>query len=366
MLAKVHAMPVRRKTASTKPHSDPDKGLFRAMFAGVGHTLDEAFENIERAGNIEQVTRHAGRDLFGARVFLKPEEGQGFWDFLRIRNEIFVTSMDLAYKDPRLELVSGDDLVQFYFKLSGDLTMAIGRSEPLRIAQPSLLVYRQPRGLQVEEWTAPSSNERAVAINIVPHALQAVFERDGKAIPPSLASLTAPMDKPGVQYSQIPLTAEMFELATKVVENPHQGALRLVYAEALVMLLICAAITSASSLTHSPSEHYTAREVRCLNAARRLLMTKLEQPPTIRQVARSVGIGETTLKRGFKALFGETIFDFSVRCRMQRAMELLREQRVPVSEVGVAVGYRHQTSFATAFRRHFGVRPKDVRRERVQ
>jgi AraC-like DNA-binding protein len=30
--------------------------------------------------------------------------------------------------------------------------------------------------------------------------------------------------------------------------------------------------------------------------------------------------------------------------------------------VAEACGYRHQTSFATAFGRHFGMRPKDVRR----
>jgi len=28
-------------------------------------------------------------------------------------------------------------------------------------------------------------------------------------------------------------------------------------------------------------------------------------------------MNETALKRGFKAVFGETLFDFSVRCRMQ-------------------------------------------------
>ena len=65
---------------------------------------------------------------------------------------------------------------------------------------------------------------------------------------------------------------------------------------------------------------------------------------------------------GFKAVFGETIFDFSLRCRMQHALQLLRDERTQVARVAEAVGYRHQTSFATAFRRHFGLRPKDVRR----
>lgn len=207
-------MPSRHKPLWPKPQSDPGKGLFRTIFAGPGRTLNEAFANIERAGDIERVTRHPDRNLFGARMFLKPEEGSGYWDFIRIRDEIFVTVANFAYKDPRLELVSGDDLVQLYFKLSGDLTMAIGRSQSLRIAQPSLLIYRQPSGIDVEEWTAPSSLERAVAINIQPQLLLRLFAQDPTSIPPALKAVAEPVDPRQIQFSQIPLGADMFELAT--------------------------------------------------------------------------------------------------------------------------------------------------------
>jgi AraC-like DNA-binding protein len=156
----------------------------------------------------------------------------------------------------------------------------------------------------------------------------------------------------------------MFELANKLIDNPYLGAMRLIFTESLVMQLAVLAVGGIGALSGAPNEEYSPREVRCMHAARRMLMDQLSQPPTIRQLARAAGINETTLKRGFKSLFGETIFDFSVRCRMQHALSLLREQRVPVAEVGEAVGYRHQTSFATAFRRHFGMRPKDVRRSR--
>jgi transcriptional regulator GlxA family with amidase domain len=56
------------------------------------------------------------------------------------------------------------------------------------------------------------------------------------------------------------------------------------------------------------------------------------------------------------------MFDFSVRCRMQHALNLLRDKRWPVEKVAEAVGYAHATSFATAFRRQFDMRPIDVRR----
>lgn len=46
---------------------------------------------------------------------------------------------------------------------------------------------------------------------------------------------------------------------------------------------------------------------------------------------------------------------------MQHALTLLRERRLAVARIAESVGYSHQTSFATAFRRHFGMRPRDVR-----
>jgi len=115
-------------------------------------------------------------------------------------------------------------------------------------------------------------------------------------------------------------------------------------------------------LSGMPAEQYTPRELKCLEHAREFLMKQLSPAPTIRQVARAAGMNETTLKRSFKAVYGETVFDFSVRCRMQHALSLLRDKLVPVALVAEAAGYRHQTSFSTAFGRHFGLRPKDVRR----
>lgn len=357
-------MPTKRKPAGVEPPSDRGKGLFRTTLAGSGQTLNEAFLNLERAPRVDSVARHEGRNLYAARVDLPTEEGSGYWGFARIREDIYVVMGDFAYKDPRVELLTGDGLVQFYFKLSGDLTLQLARSEPVRLTQPSLLIYHQPPGVEVTEWMAPRAHERCVAINVRPQALRDMFGPAGNALPPQLEALMAHGVVREASYVQLPLSAEMFDLASKLVDSPYVGALGLVYIEALVMQLLCVVVGNFGRLAETPSEQYTHREVRCLHAARAIVMNQLAHPPTIRQVARAAGINETTLKRGFKALFGETLFEFSVRCRMQHALTLFREQRLSVAEVSEAVGYRHQTSFATAFRRHFGLRPKDARRSR--
>jgi AraC-like DNA-binding protein len=349
----------RKSTAAD--HTDRSKGLFRTQIAGVGRSIFEAFDNLERSPDLARLVRHPARKLYGARVKLPPEEGDGYWDLTQIGDDIYVVIENFVYKDPRIELVPGDGLVQLYFKLTGDLTMSVSRVEALRLNRPSLTIYRQPKGVDIDEWIEPSAHERCVAVSMRPEFLVNNFfgsSGDGyRQLRDFVTSTTAEF-----QYLQMPLNSEMFQLADKLVKNPHAGVLGLVYTESVATELICTAIASFDSLNGMAVEHYSRHELKCLARARQHLMTQFAPAPTIRQVARVAGMNETTLKRGFKAVYGETVSDFSVRCRMQHALTLLRDQQVSVKRVAAACGYRHQTSFATAFGQHFGLRPSDLRK----
>ncbi|MFL6601906.1 MAG: helix-turn-helix transcriptional regulator [Steroidobacteraceae bacterium] len=345
-------------TASESP--SPTEGLWRTVLAGAGHTLKEAFANLEQSSQVERLVRHPQRDLLGARVTLTPEEGEGYWELTRIRDDFYVIIMNFLYKHRRFELVPGDGLIQFNFKVSGDMTLAASRSEPLRFNRPSLLVWAQSPGVNVDEWTAPRAHERMIAISVRPEFLVEQFMTSIVDMPRQIQAF---ISNPGkqVHYCQLPLTAEMFTAANNLIHNRLDGKLSLLYTEALTLVLLCAAVRSFYSLPAAANSEYTERALRCLQAARTLLMRQLAPVPTIRQLARSIGMAETALTRGFKSVYGETIFEFSLRCRMQHALTLLRDHRCSVDKVSEAVGYSHPTSFATAFRRYFGMKPIQVR-----
>jgi AraC-like DNA-binding protein len=354
--------------SSTNRKTDPkdesrvrNDGLFRAILAGPGHTLADAFANLEQAPQVERMARHLKRGLLGARVTLPPDEGEGYWDFTRIRDDIYVVVANFAYKDPRVELVPGDGLVQFNFKISGDMSLAVSRTEPLRWNRPSLLVWAQPTGVDISEWTAPSARERFIIISLRPEFLAEHFLTSSVDVPEQLQAFAATMPEK-INFCQRPLSAQTFDVATRLINSQFSGPLGLVYTEALALELLCCAVGSFASLTGAPSEEYSDRELRCLHAARNTLMRQLAPAPTITKLARSVGMAKSTLTQGFKAVFGETIFEFSLRCRMRHALTLMRDQSWSVAKVSEAVGYSHPTSFTTAFRRHFGMRPIDVRR----
>lgn len=350
-----------RKGVSAPPDDPQPPGLYRTVIAGPGRSLAEAFANLEQSPHVSRLLRHPTRDLLSARVTLTPEEGSGHWELIRVRNDLYIILANFIYKHPRLEFVPGDGLVQFTFKLSGDLHYGVSRPGPLRFNRPSLHVWRQPQGVDMKEWTAPSAHERLVAISVRPEFVAEHLLPSRNDIPPRLQSfLRAPGGQ--IDYCLVPLTTQMIDITAKLIENPYEGALYLTYVEALTLELLCAAVGNFWHLPQQPTEEYSERELRALGSAREMLMTQLAPPPTLRKVARAVGLGEKALTHGFKTVYGETVFDFSLRCRMQYALSLLRDRHWSVDRVSEATGYSHPTSFATAFRRHFGMRPSELKR----
>jgi len=353
--------PTARRTEAKDEPRARNVGLFRTILAGSGHSLADAFASLEQAPEVERMTRHQKRGLLGARINLPPDEGEGYWDLTRIRDDIYVVIANFTYKDPRVELVPGDGLVQFNFKLSGDMSLAVSRTEPLRWNRPSLLVWAQPMGVDISEWTAPAARERFIIISIRPEFLSEHFLTSSADAPPQLqAFLAGKREK--IIYLHRPLSSQTFDVTRRLLNNPFSGALALVYTEALALELLCSAVQSFTDSSGTTYEEYTERELKCLHLARNMLMRELDPPPTITKLARSVGMAKSTLTKGFKAVFGETILDYSLGCRMRHALALMRDQCWSVAKASEAVGYAHPTSFTTAFRRHFGMRPIDVRR----
>jgi AraC family transcriptional regulator len=94
--------------------------------------------------------------------------------------------------------------------------------------------------------------------------------------------------------------------------------------------------------------------------AREILLSHIGEPVTIRELSRKVAINECYLKKGFKEMFGTTIFDFYQSQRMEHARYLLYEQGLSVTEVSVMLGYSSISHFSTAFKKHTGLKPCEL------
>jgi AraC family transcriptional regulator len=94
--------------------------------------------------------------------------------------------------------------------------------------------------------------------------------------------------------------------------------------------------------------------------AREILIEHIGEPITIKELSRKVAINECYLKKGFKELFGTTVFDFYQSQRMEHAKYLLYEKGLTVTEVSMLLGYSSISHFSTAFKKHTGLKPCEL------
>lgn len=96
--------------------------------------------------------------------------------------------------------------------------------------------------------------------------------------------------------------------------------------------------------------------------AKELLTSQLDNPPTIIELSKLVGINEYKLKKGFKELFGTTIFGCIHDCRMSLAKRLLLGTDKSAKEIAYEAGYSSPQYFSKAFKKKYGVTPNSARK----
>jgi len=94
----------------------------------------------------------------------------------------------------------------------------------------------------------------------------------------------------------------------------------------------------------------------------RIIMETLDQPMTIRELSREVGMNECYLKKGFKAMFGKTIHEYQQFQRIERAKELLLQGNYSINEVAFKMGFGSASHFSTSFKKIAGMKPCELLR----
>jgi len=94
--------------------------------------------------------------------------------------------------------------------------------------------------------------------------------------------------------------------------------------------------------------------------AREYLIKHLDMPPGLTELARAAGINEYKLKKGFKEMFGNTVFGYLSDTRLELARTELLEKQKSASELAFELGYSSLQHFSNAFKKKFGVSPNKL------
>lgn len=90
----------------------------------------------------------------------------------------------------------------------------------------------------------------------------------------------------------------------------------------------------------------------------RILLEGLPDPvPTIKQLVRKSGLNADKLKKGFKLLYGSPPYHYYMHFRLDKAIKLLGETELSVSEIAWELGYKDASNFCAGFKNATGMTP---------
>lgn len=80
----------------------------------------------------------------------------------------------------------------------------------------------------------------------------------------------------------------------------------------------------------------------------------LERDINLGEIAKHVGRNPSYVSHIFRQETGETLFEYIMRMRMEKAIRLLRQSGKKIQEIASAVGYEDQSYFCQVFKRYTG------------
>ena len=95
-----------------------------------------------------------------------------------------------------------------------------------------------------------------------------------------------------------------------------------------------------------------------IKKAKEIVIENMAEPPSLQELADTIGLNLKKLKVGFKQIYGDSVYSFLFDYKMETARKLLDTGSYNVNEVGLQIGYSTSSHFIAAFKKKYGITPK--------
>lgn len=288
--------------------------------------------------------------------------GKGYQKQIILRSGISIYIHELEFVDNIIETISSQKfLPEFAFHLQGKRQLVDGNYHQ----NGDNFFAIGPCLSGIQEWSANYPILK-VDIHIEPSILGSYLSDYNQKTPSELNQLLEGKDEK-FYFHPGKTTPQMQVCLHQILNCPYQGATRKIYLEAKALELIAMRLQEVLSEDNSQyclSQVIRENDIERIHHAKEILRTHYENPPSLAELARQVGLNQRKLKQGFRACFGTTAFGYLHDYRMEQARLLLIDTQMNVTQVAHSVGYASLPSFSTAFRKKFGICPRTYGKEK--
>lgn len=157
-------------------------------------------------------------------------------------------------------------------------------------------------------------------------------------------------------------TSEMLEIINQLLQFRYEGSLPKLYIKAKVVDLLRLSLENVSRKESDKKSAISASELKLMESVRDCILSRLDNPGTLTEIAHRAGLNEFRLKSSFKKAFGKSVIAFVLEERLNRARTMILETDLPMKTIAHRAGYKSLSNFTTAFGKLFGYSPGTLRR----
>lgn len=305
------------------------------------------------SGIAQKFAQAIGGTVSGRFIYIPESKGSGYMTGFSWGPDLRMMIRNYHLKEDLLlertnELAEGQE--DIIFMLSGIFPAPALSTEQLLPESPNILICRHAVSSII---TMPSNTIFGnVAIAISKAYLNQLFGGiDHPVVASVLASGKNFVLETGISSSIINTAAEM-------LQQPVPEILEKAYYKLKCEELLLHIFTILMQREVMPTSAMHIEDIKKVYAIKTQLLAHLDEAPNIAALARTAGMSEPKLRKLFKQTFGKAVFEYYQSARMQRAAQLIKEERRTVSEVGYQLGFTNLSHFSRVFQQHTGIKPK--------
>ncbi len=295
-----------------------------------------------------------GSKIDNGRVTLSPPFGQGYVQGVKLNAQMrMIIRNYVVYEDIVITGQSEDShehILIFNFRNVIRETDAYLQSNNA-YESPSVQVTTQ--GLNGEMFIPRYVKHRSIIIAVDSSYVRDLIE----------ARTTSTVLQKIVDNEQVLLFEHLVSLSLlKIIQEIISPDVPAVFATSFYRIkaeeLICRLLIELVKREETPVQALNGTDIKAIYLTRDALIQDLKCPPVIRDLAFSAGMSESKIRRIFKQVFGQSMFEYYQYFRMKEAARLLVDEKYSVAETGYLLGFTNMSHFTKVFEAQIGVKPK--------
>jgi AraC-like DNA-binding protein len=277
----------------------------------------------------------------------------GFGDDFRLTIHRYILKEDLIIKrNPAIK--TNNVRTIFFYSNKEDLELKYNNEENIPFSQKNdSSILLSTNDLRTEIRFPAGSNIQYVVVGITANRLKSILSIEK----PNGTIKTITAENASFLFFES-LDPEMQLLLKNIVSVDMNNSMNNFYVQIKVQELMYLLFSKLSLRENTTFKSINSNDAEKLLVIRNEILSDLSTPPILSELASIASMSETKLKQLFKQTFGDTIYNYYQKARMEEAAFLLKQAKHSVSEVGYELGFSNLSHFSRLFEKQYGITPK--------